>query len=183
MSSRDPQRGRLPLRGPGDPLPPPGGVASPRREPRGPGARGWCKTPAPKGPGGPKKPENTPKWGIMAKKAIFGPFCWKWPFLATFQENPPVATGAKTPILAKKGQNPGKGVKIPDSRDLAVAARGVLHQPLAPGPRGSGGGWSGPLPGRGWPRAPRRSPGEVSRDPGTPGPPPGTAGPRREGLM
>jgi len=42
----------------------------------------------------------------MAKKAIFSTFWQKWPILATFPENCPVATGLKTPILAKKGQNP-----------------------------------------------------------------------------
>jgi len=118
----------------------------------------------------------------MAKKPVFGPFCRKWPFLATFSENSPVATGLKTPNLAKFGQNLEKGLEIPDSRDLETPARGVLHQPLAPGPRGSRRGWSGAPPGEGVPRVPEE-PRRGLPGPRSPGPPAGTAGPRREGLM
>jgi len=62
--------------------------------------------------------------------------------------------------LAKNGQNPEKGVKIPDSRDLAAGPRGVLHQPLSrrgpvtPVSRGVSGA-RGPVPGRALPETPR----------------------------
>jgi len=61
---------------------------------------------------------------------------------------------------------------------------GVLHQPLAPGPRGSRGrgkrAISGLL-GRGWKRGLREAPG-APRDPGTPGPPPGNRGAPARGV-
>jgi len=138
------------------------------REPRGPGARGWCKTPSAGGPGGPKKAQNTPKWGIMAKNPDFRDFWLKWPFLAISRQNSPVATGlkvAENPIFGVFLQKRGK---IPGFRDPRA---GVLHQPLAPGPRGSRGRGSGAPPGRGWPRGLPEAlfgpPG--SPDPGTPG--------------
>jgi len=59
----------------------PGPLPDPRREPRGPGARGWCKTPARDrvrgGPRGLKRPQNRekcPKWAILAILAVFGLF-------------------------------------------------------------------------------------------------------------
>jgi len=119
----------------------------------------------------------------MAKNPVFGQFWRKWPFLAIFPKKAPVATGVKMPKKPKNGHFSQKDPKIPDPGGPRA---GVLHQPLAPGPRGSRGGrkrGSEALRGQGWKKASRGGlPGPL-RDPGSPGPPPGTAGPRREGLM
>jgi len=63
--------------------------------------------------------------------AFFGHFGQKSLFLAIFPIFCPVATGLFFPILAKKGQNPQIRLKVPIRES---STRGVLHQPLAPGP-------------------------------------------------
>jgi len=73
----------------------------------------------------------------MAKNPVFGQFWRKWPFLAIFPEKAPVATGVKMLKKPKNGHFSQKGSKIPDPGGPRA---GVLHQPLAPGPRGSRGG-------------------------------------------
>jgi len=57
-----------------------------------------------------KNPQNG---GLPAKKPFFGLFGQKWLFLAIFAIFCPVATGLKTPDLAKIGQNLQKGLKVP----------------------------------------------------------------------
>jgi len=66
--------------------------------------------------------------------------------------------------MANFGHFPEKGLEIPDFRD---PGRGVLHQPLAPGPRGSPERVPEPPPGRGGILASRRP---LLGPPGTPGP-------------
>jgi len=61
----------------------------------------------------------------MAKKAIFPTFWQKWLFLANFQQNSPVATGAKSWKMAKFGQNPEKGLKVLDSGTRPIP-RGLM---------------------------------------------------------
>jgi len=105
--------------------------------------------------------------------AFFGHFWQKSLFLAIFGIFSPVATGLFWRILAKFGQILQKGLEIPDPGGPRA---GVLHQPLAPGPRGS--------------RAGRKSgiltppgPGGGFGPPGGPAGPSGTLGtpdPRRE---
>jgi len=58
----------------------------------------------------------------MAKKAIFCRFGQKWPFLATFSENRPVATGPKSGQNPENGVFLQKGLKIPGPGHPAGAA-------------------------------------------------------------
>jgi len=98
----------------------------------------------------------------MAKNPGFRHFWPKWPFLANFGKNSPVATGLKSPKKPKKGLFSQNEVKIPGSR--GPPAR-VLHQPLA-GPAGTCRDRSPGSPG-----VPDLPPGagEPSRGPGAPG--------------
>jgi len=121
--------------------PPPPSQGLGRHPGRGAPARGVDVKPSREGgPGGPEKAENSPKWAIMAKNPFFRHFWRKWPFLANFPENSPVATGLKSVQNPKIGVFPEKGVKTPGPG----TPRGLLlHQPLAAGPcpgisRGSG---------------------------------------------
>jgi len=124
-------------------------------EPRGPAARGWCKTTPARGPGGlsgaservPGAPRCPGAW--PARSRIWGP------------RTPGSRRGSPAPGGGVPGSRPG----VPGSRP--APARGVLHQPLAPGPRG--------IPGR-------------SRGPGVPEGPPGPPGrpgshPARTGVQ
>jgi len=46
--------------------------------------------------------------------------------MAIFPEKAPVATGAKTPDLAKIGQNPEKGLKIPVPGVPGIPGEGLM---------------------------------------------------------
>jgi len=65
----------------GGPLRPPFGGSHPRREPRGPGARGWCKTP---GAGRSRRAQKGPFWPKTPKKGVLPVFS---PFLAKIGKN------------------------------------------------------------------------------------------------
>jgi len=67
----------------------------------------------------------------MAKKPVFGQNRLKWPFLAIFQQNRPVATGLKPEKNPKIGVFPKKRGKIPRSR---VPRRGFYINPSRRGP-------------------------------------------------
>jgi len=84
--------------------------------------------------------QKPPKWGFTRKKAIFSDFRQKWLFLRFFRDFSPVATGQKGVRNADFGENPQKRLKVPDPGSRGFPARGVLHQPLAAGPRGPAGG-------------------------------------------
>jgi len=121
LDSRDPEvpdRSRRPLQGPGGPP--------------GPSAVGVdVKPPRQIGPGGPKRPQNPQKGGFTGKKAFFGLFWPKWPFLAILRKKCPVATGLKTSKNPKIGLFLQKGSETPGPGGPRA---GVLHQPLAAGP-------------------------------------------------
>jgi len=115
--------------GPGRPPPGPGPRDRPGI-PRGPGARGWCKTPLAGAPGpgsgtsGPRDPGVPPPLGA-----------WEAPDRGSGTPDP----GPRDPW--SPGPPPDRsGRALPGlPGPPAPPARGVLHQPLAAGPRGSPG--------------------------------------------
>jgi len=115
----------------------------------------------------------------MAKNPVFGHFWPKWPFLAIFGENSPVATGPKTAKMAKNGHFPQKAGKV------GVPGGGFTSTPRAGAPRFPGAGEKGgfPGPGRGVAFGASQEVPEGPGGPRSPDRPRGTAGGRREGLM
>jgi len=145
-----------------------------RREPRGPAARGWCKTPYAGGPGRPPRPpEGLPgpcpggSWGPGAPGVPGSP-----------------GSGVPDPRPGGRGSLPGGPLDPGRSRTGSgdPGEGGFTSTPRAGAPR-----FPGAVPGPGAPGGPEKglreawNPAPPGRGPETP--PRGTAGPRREGLM
>jgi len=126
------------------PLPRSGGV--PPAGPRGPAARGWCKTTPLEGAGSPLRPREGVRRGPRDPRIPGSPDPEDW--------------GPQTSGPRPRGRPLGRGPGVPGSRrgPRASPARGVLHQPLAPGPRGTGRESRGPGSRRGSRRVPPGGP-------------------------
>jgi len=180
-----PEEDELPLGRRGVPPPPLlgdypgrlGGAGYPPPEPRGPGARGWCK----RDPRGvrksqkprfwPKKPENAQIWVFTR---IFGLFDWN---RFDFENPKSKRISVKIRLLDPfEVRTPGRPRKW-GFWDFGVPRGSLLHQPLAPGPRGSRRGVSGK---EGF-SDPLRGPGLAARD-GVAGSGPGPRGPGSYGV-
>jgi len=118
-------RGRLPGTPPGPRIP-----GTPRRVPRGPAARGWCKTPLAAAARDPGTPSGTGFPGPWPRGGPSGP-C-------------PGGPGDQTPVPGPPGAP--EGVPRALGGPPGAPAVGVLHQPLAAGPRGSPGSRSPGVP-------------------------------------
>jgi len=146
----------------------------PRREPRGPAARGWCKTPSGRGLPGAWEAQDGPR--TLSGRPGPGSRIPETGVPETLGPGVPRPQGWGGPF-------PDPGVpEGPGPRPGVPALGGFTSTPRAGAPRFPVGGTRGP----GVPEVRKGPPGGPWATPAPGGlqtPPPGTAGPRREGLM